>query len=138
MEEMSQQKFGEISVAGKTVPIYAKGQNGQMFVPNEIAREIVLDFLGRAIATPVTAITIVVGGAWRDIRLTYETVAQDIDVEVHRIRMETELRKVQNTFHMFASKISSVSNADYPEELKRIQVEDLKNRMQEQLRKIKN
>jgi len=133
---MSQKKVGEISVAGKTVPVYAEGKNGQLFVPSQIEREVILDFLGRALATPVTAITIVGGGAWRDIRLTYARVTQDIDVEVYRISMEGERRKMQDILDIYGSALADLSDRDLPEDYKKTCADKIKSKMEARLSKL--
>jgi len=135
---MSGQRVGEIVVAGRSIPVYSEGNSGQTFVPSNIEREIVLDFIGRALATPVTAITIVGGGALRDIRLTYERVVQDIDSEVYRVRAEGELRRMKNVLHVFGTEIQNLSNYDYPEDVKRMHGDNLKRRMIERYKSFKN
>jgi|JFJP01.1.fsa_nt_gi hypothetical protein len=133
---MRGQRTGEIVVAGISVPVYFESSNGQMFVPSNIEREIILDFLGQALSTPVTAITIVGGGALRDIRLTFERVIQDIDSEVYRIRAEAEIRKINTILHIFGKEIEALSSYNYPEDIKRVYRENLMQRMEERLKSL--
>jgi hypothetical protein len=133
---ISGQRVGEIVVAGRRVPIYFESSNGQIVVPSNIERKIVLDFLGQALATPVTAITIVGGSALRDIRLTFESVVQDIDSEVYRIRAEAEIRKINTILHIFGKEIEALSSYNYPEDIKRVYRQNLMQRMTERLKSL--
>lgn len=120
----------KIVIAGKRVPVHYENDRGNMIIPNSVEREIVLGFVGRALATPVTAVTLVVGGAWYDIHVTYERVLGDINVEVNRIKAETEVRKMKDIFDIFGSEINKISNSNYPEEIKIMYAKELKKKMQ--------
>jgi len=149
---MSRQRTGEITVAGRTVPVYYEDKSGKMVVPSEVEREIVLDFLGRALATPVTAVTIVAMGAYRDIRVTYEKASGFVQNEINAIReavnnqndairKEGEVARMRNTFHSFGSELAKLSDSKspefhYPEEVKKIYGDNLKRRMEERLKSL--
>lgn len=120
----------QIPVAGKRVPVYYENDRGDMIIPKSVEREIVLNFVGRALATPVTAVTIIIGGALHDIRVTYENVVGDLDVEVNRIKGETEVRKMNDVFHTFRREIQNVSDSTYPEKIKTMYIAELEKRMQ--------
>ncbi len=126
----------QIFVAGKRVPVYYENDRGDMIIPKSVEREIVLNFVGRALATPVTALIVITGGALRDIRMTYEEVVGDIDVEVSRIKAETEVRKVSNVYQVFGSEIDKISNSSYPEEIKIMYKCELLKKMQRRLDSI--
>jgi hypothetical protein len=128
----------KIVVAGKGVPVNYEDARGKTIIPGSVEREIVLGFVGRALATPVTAVTLVVGGAWYDIRVTYEKVIGDIDVEVNRIKSETEVRKMSDVFYTFGSEIKSISNSNYPEEIKRMYANELKKKMKKRFDSLRS
>lgn len=147
---MSKHKTGEITIAGRRVPVYYEDQSGKMVVPSDVEREIVLDFVGRALATPVTAVTIVAMGAYRDIRVTYAKASGFIETEIlaiteainnqkDAIRSESEVAKMKNTFHTFGSEIAKLSDSNYPEfhypeAIKKTYADNLKRRMEEKLK----
>lgn len=89
---MTRERVSDIIVSGKRVPVYM--ENNQMTVPSNFEREIVLDFVGRALATPVTGLTIVCGGAIRDIVITYESVVEDIKTARYEIKVQGELDRM--------------------------------------------
>lgn len=145
---MSQQKTGEIIVAGRRVPVYYEDKSGKMVVPSDVEREIVLDFLGRALATPVTAVTIVAMGAYRDIRVTYEkargfvkneinAIREAVDAQNEAIRNEGEVARMNNVYHSFGSEIQRLVNDNSPEEVKQIYKRNLIRRMEEKLERFK-
>jgi hypothetical protein len=150
---MSQEKAGEITIAGKRVPVYYEDKSGKMVVPGDFEREIVLDFVGRALATPVTAVTIVVMGAYRDIRVTYEkargfvetellAIREAGDVQNDKIRSEAEVARMKNTLDTFGSELAKLSDSNYPEfhypeEVKKMYADNLKRRMEEKLKSFK-
>lgn len=150
---MSKQKTGEITIAGRRVPVYYEDQSGKMVVPSDVEREIVLDFVGRALATPVTAVTIIAMGAYRDIRVTYEkangfvkneilAIREAVNNQNDAIRSEGEVARMNNTFHTFGSELAKLSDSNYPEfhypeEVKKMYADNLKRRMEEKLKSFK-
>ncbi|MCT7984433.1 hypothetical protein NG796_14120 [Laspinema sp. A4] len=130
----------KITVAGKSVPVYYENERGEIVIPSDIERKIVLGFVGRALATPVTAVTIVIGEAWRDIRLTYERVVQDIDVEVSRTKIEAENRKMKDIFEIFGREIAGLEclPPSYPESVKKMYRNELIKKMEKRLQAISN
>lgn len=145
---MSKQKTGEITIAGRRVPVYYEDQSGKMVVPSDVEREIVLDFVGRALATPVTAVTIVAMGAYRDIRVTYEkargfveneinAIREAVDAQNEAIRNEGEVTRMNNVYHSFGSEIQRLVKDNSPEEVKQIYKRNLIRRMNEKLESFK-
>jgi hypothetical protein len=151
---MSKQKTGEITIAGRRVPVYYEDESGKMVVPSDVEREIVLDILGRALATPVTAVTIVAMGAYRDIRMTYAkasgfikteiiAIREAVDVQNDKIRSEAELARMKNTLQIFGSELAKLSDSKcpefhYPEEVKKMYADSLRRRMQEKYKSSKD
>ena len=87
------EKVGEVTVAGRKVPVYYEGKSGEMVVPSNVEKEIVLDFVGRTLALPVTSVIIVAGGFYRDIRVTYEKIGGFIENEINSIKEATDFQK---------------------------------------------
>ena len=115
---MDKQDSVKISIAGKNVPVYFKDQNGTIVVPSEVERDIVLSFIGRALATPVTAIVIVVGSGFREIRLSYQLLAEVIHTELYEIQVQAEVERMNTVMRVFGPKIDEIMNSNYPEEVK--------------------
>jgi hypothetical protein len=145
---MSKQKTGEITIAGRRVPVYYEDKSGKMVVLSDDERELVLHFLGRALATPVTAVTIVAMGAYRDILVTYEkargfvnneinAIREAVDAQNEAIRNEGEVTRMNNVYHSFGSEIQRLVNDNSPEEVKKIYKRNLIRRMEEKLERFK-
>ncbi|MBD2184235.1 hypothetical protein [Aerosakkonema funiforme] len=115
---MDKQDSVKISIAGKNVPVYFKDQNGIIVVPSEVERDIVLGFIGRALATPVTAIVIVLGSGFREIRLTYQLLAEAIHTELYEIQVQGEVERMNAVMRAFGPKIDEIMNSNYPQEVK--------------------
>ncbi|MFB2974425.1 hypothetical protein ACE1CD_36325 [Aerosakkonema sp. BLCC-F183] len=115
---MDKQDSVKISIAGKSVPVYFKDQNGIIVVPSEVERDIVLGFIGRALATPVTAIVIVLGSGFREIRLTYQLLAEAIHTELYEIQVQGEVERMNAVMRAFGPKIDEIMNSNYPQEVK--------------------
>ncbi|MCL1464569.1 hypothetical protein [Argonema galeatum] len=128
---MDKQDSVKIRIAGKTVPVYFKDQNGTIVVPSEVERDIVLGLIGRALASPVTALVIVLGSGFRDIRLNYQLLAEFIHTEAYEIEVQGQVERMNSVIRVFGPKIDEIMNSNFSEEVK----QDGKRKMLEAMNK---
>lgn len=131
------QQTREIMIAGRRVPCYIDNR-GQMVVANDHTTKLVLGFVGSALATPVTGLTIVIGNAIGDIYVTYTSVVEDIKTSTYEIKAQAEVDRMNSVFRVFAGAISQLSESNDPDAVKEQYANHLKRRMEERLRSFKN
>ncbi|HEY9867128.1 MAG TPA: hypothetical protein V6D21_23335 [Candidatus Obscuribacterales bacterium] len=103
-----------ITVAGKRVPVVFQDGNGRAIVPGSVERDIVLSFIGSALASPVTGLIVVIGSGYREIRLAVEGIGQEINTEIFKIRKQGEVDRMSYVYHLFGSKIEELQYSSYP------------------------
>ncbi len=133
---MNQNGHDEIIVAGRRVPVYYENSSGAKVIPSSIERELVLNFIGRTLATPVTGLTIICGGAARDVVVTYQSVIENINTAICGIKAQGEIDRLNAIFHQFGYAIKQLESSDYPDDLKRIHKEQLKKRMDKRYQEL--
>lgn len=125
-----------ITVAGKRVPIVFQDGNGRAIVPGSVERDIVLSFIGSALASPVTGLIVVIGSGYREIRLAVEGIGQEINTEIFKIRRQGEFERMSYVYHLFGSEIKNLEYTNYPDEVKNMYKEILKRKMEAELHNL--
>lgn len=128
---------GIVKVAGRELR-YHRDNRGQMVVSNDQSSRLVLDVIGQALATPVTALTIVFGNAMGEIYLEAIQLFDRIYTDVYTIKVQGEANRMEGVFHAFGQKIQEVANSNYPEDTKAKYRDNLMRRMDERLAQFKN
>lgn len=134
---MNIQNNSTVTVAGKRVPVVFQNGNGIAIVPGSVERDIVLSFIGSALASPVTGLIVIIGSGYREIRLAVEGTIQGVNTEIFLTRKQAEINKMNQIYHMFSSEISNLEYASYPDDkMKNIYKEILLRKMKVELEKL--
>lgn len=133
-----QQKYSEIFIKGKRIPVYFENEGGKLMIPSQIEKEIAINFLENALDNPVKSIKIVVGNMLRELHLTMEETGGFFKSETYKIRVEEENQRIQSIYYAFGAAISQLVNSDYPEEVKNSSKSALLKEMQNRLGKAIN
>jgi hypothetical protein len=82
---------------------YENPQGGTIFPYNvDYERDIVLGFIGRTLAFPVTAVTVIIGSAYRDIVITGYNMAY-----------QTKILKLRNVYQLYGAEIERLIYDNY-------------------------
>jgi hypothetical protein len=103
------------------VLIRYEDESGREIVPGNLEKDIALSFIGSALFSPVTAVTIVVGAGFRDIRKGIE----GINNQMHYVHTDGKVERMRYVYQKFGAEIDRVVNSNYPEEVKSYAKEEL-------------
>ncbi|MBW4495075.1 MAG: hypothetical protein KME26_18710 [Oscillatoria princeps RMCB-10] len=103
------------------VIIRYEDESGREIVPRNLEKDIALSYIGSALFSPVTAVTIVVGSGVRDIR----TVIEEVKTQMHHIHSDGYLKRMRYVYQTFGAEIDKLVNSNYPEEVKSSAKEEL-------------
>ena len=132
---MNEQKVSTVTVSGNRVPVTLQGDGSRasrLILSSSAAQELIFKMVGRALATPVKALTIVFGEAYIDISATFA----DIGTELHRIRLEAELQRMHDVLEVFGKEIRELSSLSYTDATKQLYEARLLERMDQRLKRF--
>jgi len=130
---MNEEKVSTITVSGNRVPVTLQGdgsRTSRLVLSSSAAQELIFKMVGRALATPVKALTIVFGEAYIDISATFA----DLGTGLHRITLEAELQRMHDVLTMFGSEIRELSSLPYTDATKQLFETRLLERMDQRLK----
>lgn len=130
---MSLGRTNEVWINGKSVPVHYEDEKGRAIVPSQAERDIALSFIGSALFSPVTAVTIIVGRGFRDIRIAYEDFLDSTKTQVHNIRVQGRKERMRYVYQTFGGEIENLVSSNYPEEVKYHAKEELLAKMKQML-----
>ena len=131
----NEEKVSTITVSGKRVPVTLQGDGSRasrLILSSSAAQELIFKMVGRALATPVKALTIVFGEGFIDISATFA----DIGTGLHRVKLEAELQRMHDVLTMFGAEISELSSLPYTDETKQLYETRLVERMDQRLKRF--
>lgn len=136
-ETETQEVTRTITIGGQRTPVTIKencSRAGRLVLSSSEARDLILKFTGRALATPVTALTIVFGEAYIEISAS----VADIATELHKMKLKDELQRMRDVFDVFGSEIRDLAGLSYDERTKEIYKTSLEKRMEQRLSHFHN
>ncbi len=134
---MSEEKFSTVTISGKKVPVTLKGDGGQysrIVLGSSAAQDLIFKLVGRALATPVKALSIVISEGYIDIIATFT----EMGTELHRIKLEAEMQKMHDVLEAFGSEIRDLASLPYTDQTKKLYEERLLQRMDQRLKRFQN
>ena len=126
----------ELLIEGKAIPVTIVGDGGQIskvIIASDQVRELVYWWIGRAITAPVRGLTVVVRNT---IVFSVEEWEGTI-TGVHNAKVKGEMQRSADIFDSFSSEILRIQDGNFPEDLKEMYFNNLKNRMQKRLDNMK-
>ena len=126
----------ELLIEGKAIPVTIVGDGGQIskvIIASDQVRDLVYWWIGRAITAPVRGLTVVVKNT---IVFSVEEWEETI-TGVHKAKVKGQMQRSADIFDSFSSEILRIQDGNFPEELKEMYFNNLKNRMQKRLDSMK-
>jgi hypothetical protein len=126
----------ELLIEGKAIPVTIVGDGGQIskvIIASDQVRELVYWWIGRAITAPVRGLTVVVRNT---IVFSVEEWEETI-TGVYKAKVKGQMQRSADIFDVFSSEILRIQDGDFPEDLKEMYFNNLKNRMQKRLDSMK-
>lgn len=126
----------ELLIEGKAIPVTIVGDGGQIskvIIASDQVRELVYWWIGRAITAPVRGLTVVVRNT---IVFSVEEWEETI-TGVYKAKVKGQMQRSADIFDIFSSEILRIQDGNFPEDLKEMYFNNLKNRMQKRLDSMK-
>jgi hypothetical protein len=97
-------------------------------------RQIILGFIGKTLALPVTAAAITIGAAIREIMIA----GADIDLTKHSVEVQRNINKIIVIYQKYAHAIMAIESDNYsPQDIKDQCIQELKRSIEEEYQRLR-